>query len=241
MTIDYYVFSDKGEREYNEDYTLVRESTDGFCFAVNDGLGGCGRGEVASELVASVISDSFDRGIKDDFIESSFVCAQNTLEKKQDENNTTDSMKTTSVLLILTNGYAQWGHIGDSRLYLFKGTHIKVRTLDHSVPQMLVSMKEIKEKDIRFHRDRNKLLKAIGNRDPNLTPTISKSYRASKGMSFLMCTDGFWELIYEKEMAQALKRTKTAREWVDAMSAIVLERGKGKDMDNASAIGVRIL
>lgn len=239
--IDYYVFSDKGEREYNEDYALVRESSDGFCFAVNDGLGGCGRGEVASELVATVISDSFDKGIKDDFIESSFVCAQNRIEEKQNENNAVDSMKTTSVLLVLANGYAQWGHIGDSRLYLFKGTHIKDRTLDHSVPQMLVNMKEIKDKDIRFHRDRNRLLKAIGNRDQNLTLSISKVYRTYKGISFLLCTDGFWELIEEKEMAQTLKRTKTAQEWVEAMSMIVLEHGKGKDMDNATAIGVRLI
>lgn len=241
MTIDYYVFSDQGERENNEDYTLVREDTNRFCFVVNDGLGGCGKGEVASELVATIISDSFDEGIKDGFIELSFVRAQKKLEEKQSETNSIDSMKTTSVVLVIEDGIAQWGHVGDSRLYFFKGSRLKARTLDHSVPQMLVSMKELKEKDIRFHKDRNRLLKAIGNSDSNLIPSVSKPYRLSRGAAFLMCTDGFWELIDEKEMSHILRRTRTAKEWVDEMGALVLNRGKGNNMDNASAIGVRIL
>lgn len=241
MVIDYSIFTNQGDRENNEDYTLVREKTNRYCFIVNDGLGGCGNGEVASQTAAVSIGNFFDKGIKDDFFKSSFICARENIEKKQNEVNSTDVMKTTSVVLTIDSGVAQWGHIGDSRLYYFKGSRLKTRTLDHSVPQMLVSMKEIKEQDIRFHKDRNRLLKAIGNRDPQLMPSVSKKYRISSGASFLLCTDGFWELITEEEMISALKITQNAAEWIEKMSTLVLKKGLGNDMDNASAIGVRVL
>ena len=107
-----------------------------------------------------------------------------------------------------------------------------ITTLEH--------MKEIKEKDIRFHKDRNRLLKAIGNGDPNLEPTISRKYKLSSKTAFLLCTDGFWELIDEKEMIGCLRRTSNAKDWVKEMGAIVVSRGKGNNMDNVTAIGVRI-
>lgn len=56
----------------------------------------------------------------------------------------------------------QWGHVGDSRLYAFAKNKVKLRTLDHSVPQMLVFAREIKEKQIRNHPDRNRLLRVMG-------------------------------------------------------------------------------
>lgn len=240
MDIDYYVFTNQGDREYNEDYSLARIYEDRACFIVNDGLGGCGNGEIASELVARAMEKHFVDGIKDDFFKSSFYLAEQQLEKKQKESISLSTMKTTSVVLVIQNNYAQWAHIGDSRLYYFYQNQIKERTLDHSVPQMLVNMKEIKVKDIRFHKDRNRLLKAIGNRDANLEPTISKKYRISSETSFLLCTDGFWELIEEKEMIKCLRRTGNAKEWIEDMGAAVMDRGKGNNMDNVTAIGVRI-
>lgn len=56
----------------------------------------------------------------------------------------------------------QWGHVGDSRLYYFKNGKIVKRTLDHSVPQMLVARGEIDEKEIRHHPDRNRLVRVMG-------------------------------------------------------------------------------
>lgn len=240
MNIDYFVFTNQGDREYNEDFSLVSIYDNRSCFIVNDGLGGCGNGEIASELVAKVIENHFADGVKNDFLKSSFYLAEQKLEEKQNENINLNSMKTTSVVLVINNGYAQWAHIGDSRLYFFSRYKIKERTLDHSVPQMLVNMKKIKEKDIRFHKDRNRLLKAIGNRDPDLEPTISKKYRILPEMSFLMCTDGFWELVEEKEMISCLKRSNDAKEWIEAMGEIAMSKGKGNNMDNVTAIGVRI-
>jgi len=77
-----------------------------------------------------------------------------------------------------------------------------MRTLDHSVPQLLVKSGRIKEKEIRKHPDRNRLLKVMG------VVWASPEYEKSRVITlngkeaFLLCSDGFWELIEEKKMAR---------------------------------------
>ena len=118
---------------------------------------------------------------------------------------------------------------------LFKTT---TRTLDHSVPQMLVLTKEIKEKEIRNHPDRNRLLRVLGVSGDTPRFELSEIQKRKKQQAFLLCTDGFWELILEKEMWQCLKNAKTAQKWLEQMEEIICRRGEGQDMDNFSAIGV---
>ena len=57
-------------------------------------------------------------------------------------------------------------------------------------------------------------------------------------MAFLLCSDGFWELIEEKTMQTMLKKSETPENWLDNMEKEVLKNGKGKEMDNYSAVAV---
>ena len=59
-----------------------------------------------------------------------------------------------------------------------------------------------------------------------------------KCQAFLLCSDGFWELIDEKEMCTQLKKANTVEEWLENMIKIVQINGEGKNMDNYSAIAV---
>ena len=58
-------------------------------------------------------------------------------------------------------------------------------------------------------------------------------------MSFLLCSDGYWELIEEHEMESTLASSATPEEWIGTMNEIVNARGEGTDMDNYSAVVVR--
>ena len=49
--LTYAVFSDKGDRSYNEDSTYAVATENEGCFALADGLGGQGKGDVASKFV----------------------------------------------------------------------------------------------------------------------------------------------------------------------------------------------
>ena len=241
--MDYAYFTDKGDREHNEDYIGFSEAGDKKIFVLADGLGGHGKGEVASCLVVENVKSMLnDNNVKDEkFLDNCFVMSQKCLLDEQKKSNSNGKMKTTLVILYIDGTTAKYGHIGDSRLYVVKNGKIQKRTIDHSVPQMLALAGEIREKDIRHHEDRNRLLRAMGNEWDDSSPKyeIDDTLDIEKGMSFLLCSDGFWEWITEKEMEKCLCKGASSREALDMMVERVKKSGKNKNMDNYSAILIR--
>ena len=261
MNVFYKVYTDVGGRSVNEDAVGVLERNGEYFFVLADGLGGHGKGEVASEVAVKAALDQFVaitpdslrdadqtagsvNGIADHFPEGAFTAAQEAVLNAQKTGFEFSDMKTTLVVLWLSDGQARWGHIGDSRLYYFQDEKLKGRTLDHSVPQMLVNTGEISEKEIRFHEDRNRLLRVIGAEWGRHAYDLSDAVDMKDGQAFLLCSDGFWELIDEKEMQKELKNASSVEEWMDSMISIVrgrMENGKpGSEADNNSAIAVWI-
>ena len=239
--ITYAMFSRQGKRENNEDSIRMKEKREANVFLVADGLGGHGAGEIASQATVSYgihlfeVSDSYDTYLAD-----LFENGQRRLLEMQREYHASEQMKTTLTALLICEGKATWAHIGDSRLYFFEGGRIKKRTLDHSVPQMLVKSGEISDADIRTHPDRNRLLRVMGSEWNKNSYELSEAVYLTKETSFLICTDGFWEYITEEWMEDTLYRAKSVAHWLKMMERIVAENGRGKYMDNFSAIGVWI-
>ncbi len=240
----YWRVSKKGERKVNEDRVGLFKGPNLRCYMVADGLGGHGFGDKASELVRRTIKAIIENS-EPDVAPKTLLCrcfdeAQAAVLAEQQSHGLQNSMKTTLVVLIIKDGYAYWGHIGDSRLYLFSRHRYLQRTSDHSVPQMLVNSGRIKESEIRHHPDRNRLLRVIGvDWDGEREYDINEAGRKIKrGDSFVLCSDGFWEWIDEKTMLQILKKKKIEKK-AAAMEKIVLQNGKGHNMDNYSAIVVK--
>lgn len=240
--ISYSLISDKGSRKINEDSVSVSQNGGNYCFTLCDGLGGHGNGDVASAEVTGIFSELFKNNnySAEEFFAQAYSQANNKVLELQKENGSANGMKTTVVSLVISNGECRWSHLGDSRLYCFGKRSIKARTYDHSVPQMLVVSKEIKEREIRFHPDRNKILRAIGADEETPKYQLSDSVKIEDCEAFLLCSDGFWELISERRMCSLLKRSKSVKEWLEAMQKAVIKKGKNINMDNYSAIAVII-
>lgn len=235
LEITYDTLSLQGGREINEDYLGCCKN---HVFVLCDGLGGHGSGEVASKFVVEQILSCYEeQGLS---MEESIQYAQDALLKKQEEENAKNSMKTTVTCLEILDGRAKFAHVGDSRVYLFENAKYKLRSLDHSIPQLLVQRGMIKEKDIRYHEDRSRLLCAMGTEWSAPKYQVIDQIEVNQGTTFLLCSDGFWELIDEKKMSSTLKKSKSPSEWLTAMEKIILENGEGTNMDNYSAIAVFI-
>ncbi len=234
-------YTSQGSREVNEDSVGVFTDGGTTVFIVADGLGGHGKGDIASRIAVETFGKMSRSGLEPrQLLAEGFKETQNAILAEQKRLSSYFQMKTTACALVVSGASLTWGYIGDTRLYAFKKNKVKERTLDHSVPQMLVMAKEIREKDIRHHPDRNKLLRVLGVSGDPPRFDISETYSFGDIDAFLMCTDGFWELIIEKEMCSLLKKTDNAGEWLDRMSAAVNEHGAGTDMDNNSAIAIRM-
>lgn len=241
MMVTYHLFSNKGTRKKNEDRIGSYERDQEYCFVLADGLGGHGKGDLASEIVAETSIDIFkEEGFSEFFVREAFEVSQEKLLQKQRELHMPDDIKTTLVMLCISEQKIEWGHIGDSRLYLFKDGKYISHTLDHSVPQMLVNIGEITDEEIRNHPDRSHLLQAMGIEWDRPKYDMSETFETESGMAFLLATDGFWELIDEDDMMKCLKKADNVHMWMNQMENIVIRNGQGRDMDNYSAIGIWI-
>ena len=238
--LTYEMLSEDGGRKENEDSIGMAQKDENVCFVLADGLGGHGGGAEASGLVVNAILENFRESgeVSEEYLGQCIQNSQELLLQEQENQGRSQEMKTTLVVLLIGEKQILWGHIGDSRLYYFNHKKYKTRTLDHSVPQMLVAAGEITEKEIRGHADRNRLLRVMGIDWETPRYQLSTPIEREKHMEFLLCSDGFWELIEEKSMLQTLKKSQTPGEWLSAMKEKVLKNGKGKKMDNYSAIAV---
>lgn len=227
--------TDCGGRKRNEDTVRVIRKDDRLCAIVADGLGGHGGGEIASRAAADAVAEVFERketGSRD-FLEEAFEEADRAVRAAQSGEC---RMRTTAVVLKVGNGTACWGHVGDSRLYHFEEGHLVFQTMDHSVSQLAVLMGEIRPEQIRFHEDRSRVLRALGSesREAEFRDGISVEQGTH---AFLLCTDGFWEYVYEREMEEELQRAASPQEWLSRMEEILLSRAEDEH-DNYTAAAV---
>ena len=238
--MDYYEISNIGDREINEDSIVSAQKEGKAIFVLADGLGGHGRGEVASKILTDTARELFvNKYDNNTILEDIFDEAQRRMLEKQRKEGACNEMKTTAVILLVSEADFRWGYIGDSRLYYFRKNRLISRTLDHSVPQILVCAGEIKESKIRNHPDRNRLLRVMGVEWDKPEYVISDPIKREGKEAFLLCSDGFWENILEKDMLKLLKKSKSSDVWLKNMNDIVQSVSK-EEMDNNSAIAVML-
>lgn len=233
--IEYDSYSYVGGREENEDSAegWKRPLSGKHCFVVCDGLGGHGGGQIASSGAIACIKKNWNGSVSgDEWARLSRLAHEEILTKQTD----LCRMKTTLVGLMLHKNKASWVHVGDSRLYHFYKGKLVFQTRDHSASQLAVMLGEITQEEIRFHEARNRVLRALG-QSGDLNPECAEEELGEGKHVFLLCTDGFWEYVTEKEMWATLRRSKTPKEWINRMRTIHNKRIP-KDNDNNTAIAI---
>ncbi len=236
-------YTNRGGREYNEDCGVLVKG-DGISYAViADGLGGHGHGDVASRTAVDTLRECFQtypagRPLTEEVLSDWFDQANQRVLAMQDAQC---RMRTTLALLCVdeARGTAYTAHLGDSRIYHFVDGKCAFYTFDHSVSRMAVLAGEIEMEQIRFHTDRNKLLKVIGKSEDVKAETKTIELARGAAHAFLLCTDGFWEYVTEEEMEKSLRQADSAEDWLRRMRAC-LKRHAKEGNDNNSAIAVWI-
>lgn len=241
MKIEVSVLSNPGGRERNEDaYGFWTGGGGCFC-VVSDGAGGHGGGDVASKLAVRVILGAFQDApeCSGEAIDAALTAAHHAIVAQQAPEGPLAGMRATATVLAIDTVHHQavWGHVGDTRLYCFRGQHVVAQTKDHSVVQKMVDAGYLAQNALRESLQRSRLFAALGHNEDFVATVERKPFPIVVGDVFLLCSDGFWEYIDETAMVRALAQARTPADWLRAMEHDVVEHG-GNEQDNFSALAV---
>ncbi|SMP65255.1 PP2C family protein-serine/threonine phosphatase [Anoxynatronum buryatiense] len=232
-----------GGRKYNEDALCFDEQAARAFAALADGLGGHRGGRIASAIAVETAQITFwQQGeglhrLQESLLETCARQANGALQQQQQDDPSLGRMKTTLVLWACDSDQAVWGHVGDSRLYHFREGVLVSRTKDDSLPQKLADIGEISEDAIRHHEDRNRLTAVLDGGEALRWHAARVSISPGGQDAFLLCSDGFWELVTEAEMTAFLASAPSPEAWLKSMENSLLEQAPS-DHDNYSALAV---
>ena len=225
-------YTDTGGRPANEDSTRqARLGEDQLCLVVADGLGGHGGGAQASAAAAETICREWGGDANSEALKRLVRMAHESVTAIQTPQC---AMKSTVVALEIDGDRAAWAHVGDSRLYHFTDGKLVFQTRDHSASQIAVYMGEITVDQIRFHEDRNRVLRALGQDEMPMVEAREVELPPGKH-AFLLCSDGFWEYVLEDEMASDLAASADPLDWLARMRSRLMARVPADNDNNTAA------
>lgn len=224
-------YSDIGGRDKNEDACCALTQQGAYLFAVADGLGGCACGEVASALAVQTLQARFlaDPLLFD--LKQAVTEANAAILARQAETGIV--MKTTISAVFCSPEKTVVANVGDSRSYLIRNSEIIFQTVDHSVAQMAVLAGEITADELRQYPRLNLLTRALGRETVKVDVTELPADVCDR---ILICSDGFWEYVYEKELAQPAQSPEA---WLAALRALHAQRIPRRNDNHTAVAAVR--
>jgi protein phosphatase len=211
----------------------------GLVFAVADGLGGYGGGEVASGMAVEATLNQAQRNLAGGgrvagTLRDAFNRANQAILDAAIAGQGGRKMQSTLSALVITPGEAHLGHVGDSRIYRRREGELELLTTDHSQVMELLRMHVITPEQAIEHPARYALTRSVGG-DITVRTDV-RNERLDRDDKFLLCSDGLWSNVTSSEIAEALSRAPldACRRLVD----LALDRG-GDDNATAMAIHVR--
>ncbi len=232
MKIDIASYSNNGGHNFNEDSYGIGSNV----FVVADGLGSHSNSKQASSCLVDYVLENTDGNfvLSDEQLSSHLIRANKAVIDMKNLNGFSESV-TTAAVAWTGGGYFRCANVGDSRVYFFRNGRILQQTKDHSVCQAAVEMGQMEFSDIRQSSDRSKLLKVIGESDNLKLPKLLPPVEIQDDDAFLICSDGFWDFVYEEEMELDFHKSSDASEWLSYMLRRQLARAKNMD-DNYTVI-----
>ena len=234
----------RGSRRTNQDRIGIVERDRSVLLVVADGLGGHAGGALAAEIAVETVSAAFRRLRRGRlerpgaFLGMTLTEAHHAIRRAGSRQQPAIEPRTTCVACLVQDGYAYWAHVGDSRLYHFRGPTLRVRTQDHTRVEHLREAGVLSTSDVLHHPDKSRLLRCLGtNRAPDIS--LGPETALARDDLVLLCSDGLWEAVPPTEFPAELKSGEFdgALEQL-LVSAVARRPGRG---DNVSAVCLRWL
>jgi len=209
--------TDVGQRrDHNED--SVASDIEMGLLVLADGMGGYKAGEVASEIAVLTIVADLKEALLDlepgqvDAVTGMQAESQLVLDAVANANESIFTvsqtqpqcagMGTTLVVAMFTNNKLLAGHIGDSRMYRFRGEVLTQITEDHSLLQEQLKSGLITPEQAKVSNNKNLVTRALGI-DPVVELELHE-HDVETGDIYLLCSDGLTDLVEDDEISAVL-------------------------------------
>lgn len=238
-----------GDRDYQEDAFLITHLAQhgapdgGALVIVADGMGGHAAGNVASNLAVQTFNKYVTTGFPTDntaaLLRDSVKAANSSIRETVRETPALRGMGCTFVGALVTDRYLRWVSVGDSHLYLLRGTDLKKRNADHSyggfLDRMAAAGKQV-EPESGFSR--NMLMSALTGEDIADIDCPDAPFELHDGDRIIVASDGL-DAISQGKVLQFCTSTRTARECVDALLKAVVDAAIPRQ-DNTTVVVIDV-
>ena len=251
MKIAYQAVTDVGRKRKGNEDNLIADAEQNL-FAVADGMGGHAAGEVASKVAVDAIHEfigltggdeeitwpyGLDEGISYDGnrLKTALRYANGKVLEVAKSRADYESMATTVAAVLLDGATANLAHVGDSRIYLFRGGELSQLTSDHSWVNEQLNMGALSADQARSHPLRNVVTRALGGK-PDLQVDV-QAQTVQPGDVLLICSDGLTTMVPDADIAQIM--ANEARDVDNIARDLVAEANERGGEDNITVVLIR--
>lgn len=221
------------QRPANEDSLLARTPL----FAVADGMGGAQAGEVASRMAVDVLQEGLGQGTGTvaERLTDRVATANTRIFDRARTDQGSAGMGTTLTAAYVDTDELVVVHVGDSRLYRYRGGRLERLTDDHSLVEELVRQGRLTPEEAAEHPQRSIITRALG---PESEVAIDSEVLAVENDDvFLLCSDGLTTMVSDDGIADLLAADGTL---ADRASALVDAANAAGGRDNITVLLFRV-
>jgi protein phosphatase len=238
-------------RMNNEDSFCVDEGLG--LFLVADGMGGHASGEVASRMAVDIIREAYQKsqnqkdaplmGRHDPSLSpeanrvlSSIRLANRAIFEMAEKEMRYRGMGTTLVGLLAGRDHVLQFHVGDSRIYRFRGGELEQVTEDHSLVVQQLKLGLLTEEEARNSKAKNVITRALGVQRDVEVDIWPREW--VEGDTYLLCSDGLSDYVPHGDIGDALTQwVQKPDACADVLIQAALDRG---GHDNVTVVLVQL-
>lgn len=208
------------KRQHNEDNYCLME--DDHLYVVADGMGGHASGEVASQMAIDTLGEFFrmtaadpeatwpykmdkSKGYEENRLITGIKLANLRIYETAQRDTRMRGMGTTIVGILVVEDGVLVAHVGDSRVYRLRDGQLEQLTVDHSLLNDYIKMKNLSEEEIENFQYKNVIVRALGMKESVKVDTMID--RPHPGDLYILCSDGLCGPASDEEIREITSGT----------------------------------
>ncbi len=235
-------------RQHNEDHI-------GYCQELGiavlaDGMGGHQSGEIAAHMAVESVVEKLKSMASSEkagaitssqllhFVSNTISHSNSMIFQAAEALEKHKGMGTTLVATIIRGSRLYAGHVGDSRLYLFRERQLSRLTRDHSLVQDLIDRGFYTEEEARTANVSHIVTRALGTKADVDIDTVE--YALQAGDVLLLCSDGLSDMVADWRIEEILREQLEREKLEQIAQRMVDQSNRNGGKDNISVILVQV-